>query len=321
MRKTWTNLVEPMKPSGGSFYRIPVFGLYGLAAASGAAGYAHIEPISSRAPANDWHISTHRHAELAQCILVTAGGGDLTIEGRTIAMEPPCIVWLPVGVVHGFRFIPGTEGLVLTVSHDVVDAATRAGPDSGRLAYVASEPRFAALSAAGEIGIDVAGLMSALEREQMLPRTGSDTVIVSTISLLLVAMLRLKTLDTLDSHLGSVQASEFRRFRQVVETRFRQQPTVREMARDLGITPDRLHSITTRAVGKGPLAIQHERIILECKRELIYTLKPISQIAFDCGFEDIAYFSRFFSRHTGTAPRQFRDLHSTYKIRHEDRTA
>ncbi len=52
--------------------------------------------------------------------------GDLFIEGRTIRMEPPWIVWLPVGVVHGFRFIPGTEGLVLTVSHDVVDAATSA---------------------------------------------------------------------------------------------------------------------------------------------------------------------------------------------------
>ncbi len=143
--------------------------------------------------------------------------------------------------------------------------------------------------------------MTALEREQMLPRTGSDTVIASTISLLLVAMLRLKTLDTLDSHLGVVQASEFRRFRKVVETRFREQPTVGEMARELGITTDRLHSITTKAVGKGPLAIQHERIILECKRELIYTLKPVSQIAFDCGFDDVAYFSRFF---TGTPARR-----------------
>lgn len=293
-----------------SVYRIPVFGLYGLAADGGTAGYAHIEPISSRAPANDWHISSHRHSDLAQCILVLAGGGLLDIEGRAIAMEPPWIVWLPVGVVHGFRFIPGTEGLVLTVSEDVVTAAIQASPDRDRLAFVAAEPRFAPLSAAAEIGIDVRQLMTAVGREQDLPRTAGDTVVVSTVSLLLVAMLRLKTLDTLDRHLGTTQASEFRRFREFVERNFRAQPTVRETAKALGITPDRLHAITSKAVGKGPLAIQHERILLECKRELIYTRKRISEIAFDCGFSDLAYFSRFFARQAGCSPRAFRRLHA-----------
>ncbi|WP_439572048.1 helix-turn-helix domain-containing protein [Phreatobacter sp.] len=293
-----------------SVYRIPVFGLYGLAADSGTAGYAHIESISSRAPANDWHISTHRHADLAQCILVLSGGGVLDIEGRAIAMDPPWIVWLPVGVVHGFRFIPGTEGLVLTVSDDVVDAAIQGSVDRDRLSFLAAEPRYAPLSAAADIGIDVRHLMTAVAREQDLPRTAGDTVVVATISLLLVAMLRLKTLDTLDRHLGTVQASEFRRFREYVERSFRTQPTMKETAKALGITTDRLHAITTKAVGKGPLAIQHERIVLECKRELIYTRKRISEIAFDCGFQDMAYFSRFFARHAGCAPRVFRQMHA-----------
>lgn len=297
------------RPPAKSVYRIPVFGLYGLAADSGTAGYAHIERISSRAPANDWHISTHRHADLAQCILILSGGGLIDIEGRSIAMEPPWIVWLPVGVVHGFRFIPGTDGLVLTVSDDVVGAAIQSSVDRDRLSFVAAEPCHAPLPAAAAIGIDVVHLMTAVEREQDLPRTAGDTVVVSTISLLLVAMLRLKTLDTLDRHLGATQASEFRRFREYVEHSFRAQPTMKETARALGITTDRLHAITTRAVGKGPLAIQHERLVLECKRELIYTRKRISDIAFDCGFQDLAYFSRFFARHAGCPPREFRRRH------------
>lgn len=298
------------RPAGAAtVYRIPVFGLYGVAAGRGTAGYAHIERIASRAPANDWHISTHRHADLAQCILILSGGGLIDIEGQSITMEPPWIVWLPVGVVHGFRFIPGTDGLVLTVSEDVVDAAIQASVDRDRLARVAAEPRQAPLSAAAGIGVDVRQLMMALEQEQALPRTAGDTVVVSTISLLLVALLRLETLATLDHHLGTAQASEFRRFRELVERSFRSQPSVRDMGQVLGITADRLHAITTRAVGKGPLAILHDRIMLECKRELIYTRKRISDIAFDCGFQDLAYFSRFFARHAGCPPREFRRRH------------
>ena len=133
-------------------------------------------------------------------------------------------------------------------------------------------------------------------------------MVVSSVNLLMVAMLRLQTLDTLDRHLGVVQASEFRRFREFVERHFRRQPTVKDMAKALNITTDRLHAITTKAVGKGPLAVQHERIVLECKRELIYTRKRISEIAFDCGFGDLAYFSRFFARHAGAPPRKFRRL-------------
>lgn len=302
-------MTKPRRAAAASVYRIPVFGLYGVAAGHGTAGYAHIERIGSRAPASNWHISTHRHADLAQCILVLSGGGLVDIEDRSIAMQPPWIVWLPVGVVHGFRFIPGTDGLVLTVSDDVVHAAVQGSADRERLAFVAAEARHAPLSAAADIGIDVRQHMLALEREQALPRTGGDTVIVATLGLLLVALLRLKTLDTLDRHLGAEQASEFRRFRECVERSFRSQPAVKDMARELGISTDRLHAITTRAVCKGPLAILHERIVLECKRELIYTHKRISQIAFDCGFADLAYFSRFFARHAGCSPREFRRRH------------
>jgi AraC-like DNA-binding protein len=39
---------------------------------------------------------------------------------------------------------------------------------------------------------------------------------------------------------------------------------------------------------------------------LIYTGKRISEIAFDSGFNDLAYFSRFFARHAGVSPRDFR---------------
>lgn len=72
------------------------------------------------------------------------------------------------------------------------------------------------------------------------------------------------------------------------------------------MTTERLHSITVQAVGKSPLKVIHERLIVECKMELIYTDRPINTIAYEFGFSDPAYFSRFFSRMVGRSPRSFR---------------
>jgi AraC family transcriptional regulator, transcriptional activator of pobA len=50
----------------------------------------------------------------------------------------------------------------------------------------------------------------------------------------------------------------------------------------------------------------HARILLEAQRQLRYTSAPVSEIAYALGFEDPAYFTRFFSQRTGQAPRAFR---------------
>jgi AraC family transcriptional activator of pobA len=41
----------------------------------------------------------------------------------------------------------------------------------------------------------------------------------------------------------------------------------------------------------------------------VYTRTHIDQIAFDLGFSDPGYFSRFFKQHTGASPRAFREKH------------
>jgi AraC family transcriptional activator of pobA len=50
----------------------------------------------------------------------------------------------------------------------------------------------------------------------------------------------------------------------------------------------------------------HLRLLVEAERQLRYTTMSIAQIAYHLGFEDPAYFSRFFARHAQLAPRLFR---------------
>ena len=50
-----------------------------------------------------------------------------------------------------------------------------------------------------------------------------------------------------------------------------------------------------------------ERIIIEAKRELYLTIKSVKKIAYELGFNDEFYFSRFFKTNTAVSPQIYRD--------------
>ena len=58
--------------------------------------------------------------------------------------------------------------------------------------------------------------------------------------------------------------------------------------------------------GRSAQALLHARLVREACRRLVHVAAPVSNIAFELGFEDPAYFCRFFKRHVGTGPREFR---------------
>ena len=73
--------------------------------------------------------------------------------------------------------------------------------------------------------------------------------------------------------------------------------------------------ISTKALNKASKAhfnktlsdLIAERRIIEAKRELYLTAKAVKEIAFELGYEDEFYFSRYFKKKVGVSPQIFRD--------------
>jgi AraC family transcriptional activator of pobA len=61
------------------------------------------------------------------------------------------------------------------------------------------------------------------------------------------------------------------------------------------------------------LQVVHQRLLLEAKRNLIYTNMTVNQLAERLGFADPAYFSRFFRRLSGASPKAFRQRDITLR--------
>ncbi|MDB4905099.1 MAG: AraC family transcriptional regulator [Mucilaginibacter sp.] len=73
----------------------------------------------------------------------------------------------------------------------------------------------------------------------------------------------------------------------------------------LGISSKRLNQILKNKLDKTGMQLIHERIILKAKRLIIHSENTIKEIAYELGFSDRPYFSRFFKKQTGQTPDEF----------------
>jgi AraC family transcriptional regulator, transcriptional activator of pobA len=283
---------------------IPRFFLYGEPLRDADQQFVHVEPISKRCREADWHIAPHAHPDLHQLLLITRGSGTLKAEAMTVAFAQPALVRVPRGWVHGYDFEPDSEGWVATLSADLLDLVTTDYPE---LLPLFTEAAVVNLP-------DDLSTMTRFDRsfESLAAEISSDAptrrpALASALLTLLVDALRLMSDDEVTRSTGCSRDSVLvARFKALLETGFRSDIGIGTYAERLCVSQERLRRACIRVIGSPPVALVAARRLLEAKRGLLYTSLTLARIASDCGFEDPAYFSRFFAQHTGDSPSMFR---------------
>ena len=98
-----------------------------------------------------------------------------------------------------------------------------------------------------------------------------------------------------------------REYNYLVETHFKVKHSVSDYADMLNKSPKTLANLFKKAGNKTPLYYIKNRIMLEARRLLSYTDKPISEIGYELGFTDVQVFSRFFKNIEGISPTEFKN--------------
>lgn len=104
----------------------------------------------------------------------------------------------------------------------------------------------------------------------------------------------------------NVEAQLFKEFNVLVEQNFKQIHTVADYAKRLSMSPKSLTKNFQKVGAKSPSDVIKARILIEAKRKLIYTQLPVKEIAYELGYQDAAYFTRFFSKSEEVSPLQYR---------------
>ncbi len=279
---------------------IPVFKLYGEGADWRTPDLLHCESIPERSSLHDWEIHRHRHADLAQLLYVQKGHALLEIEGEQTRIDRPSIQVVPPMCVHGFHFSPEVDGFVITIAAPLIgwlqeqsDARQRVLQYPGCYAAEADQPYLDTLCAM-------------LNHEYANPAPSRDLLLRSLVGALVVWVSRREQ----ERHVGNERLdrgqSYLAAFSKLIEKHYREHLPISRYAAFLGVTPVYLNTVCQRLAHQSALSIVHQRLLLEAKRNLIYTTLNVSQIADLLGFSEPAYFTRFFKRLTGTTPNHFR---------------
>ena len=290
---------------------IPVFSLYGEADAV-SPEFIHIEDIRSRSERYAWEIAEHRHHGLFQLLLLVDGSARVRIDHRAIEAKAPFALALPSGVVHAFSFAPDTHGFVLTIEESML---ARGGGEAHPAALL-MQPALIDLSAKPDEAARLVGLFQQIALEFRDGGRATGAVLQWLASAALVLVLRQNEQVVRDKMRGAREAADFHRFRALLEQSLTEHWSIPRYARELGVSESRLNRVCRIAAGKSALDVVQDRLTLEARRRLIHVAGSVATLAYELGFEDPAYFWRFFRRRTGLTPSEFRRRHDEGQATH-----
>ena len=251
-------------------------------------------------PPSGW---AHRHT-FYEIAYIASGQGSHVVDFRTYPLRPRTVYFLRPDQVHSWNYDSPIEGYLITFTDGFLFRNLSADwgvrdqrllhrlADTGEIQLAESDAR-AALP-----------LLKAIIREHQAAEDGCVSVLQAYLHILLVKARRVCPAGRRPP-MGSA-ASLARSFIELVTQQDRVHHSVRACSDALGVTPGYLAETVKEVTGRTPGQIIRASQLIEAERLLIHSDKTVAQIAYALGFQDAAYFGRFFKRECGVTPGDFR---------------
>lgn len=286
--------------------QLPSFALYGESGAPNPS-ILHIEAIHSRSRLYNWEIDAHVHQGLHQVLWLRRGHVDAVLDDSRVACDGPVALVIPPGVAHAFRFAPHTDGFVLTVNAGLMAEGDAAGAGQA-LQTLFAQPRTLQLTEDAPEARRLQALLDALLAENEASDAADGPVPLWLTRAVVWRLAQLAQRD--EAHAtrkaGAGQQSLYTRWVVLMEAHYLAHWPVSRYAERLGLSTERLNRMVRAETGLNAQALLHARLVREASRRLVHVVAPVSKLAFELGFDDPAYFCRFFKRHAGVSPREYR---------------
>ena len=153
-------------------------------------------------------------------------------------------------------------------------------------------------------------LCTQIETEMQNPDLAQYELLVSYLKIFLITASRLKAQQqplAAESVKNNKEPFILQKLKDALEENFKTKHSPADYAEMLFITPKALAKITKTHFNKTLSSLINERIIIEAKRELYLTDKTVKEIAWELGYEDEYYFSRFFKINADVSPQAYRE--------------
>lgn len=171
-----------------------------------------------------------------------------------------------------------------------------------------STPTF--LDKVNNLPLDKARLKEEITSIPVIPFETINSI-VALITMILEKIPEMNALDIL-SKISTPPKSRFHLIQNAIDflnQNYYKDHSLSEISRELGISSFYLSHIFSEELNTSVIKYRNQLRLKAAKDLLINTPKPITQIAYDLGWNDSNYFSNVFKKNTGQSPRSFRRAH------------
>jgi AraC family transcriptional activator of pobA len=155
---------------------------------------------------------------------------------------------------------------------------------------------------------DMVELIGRMQTEMQNSEVAQYELLVSYLKILLITASRIKIAQSpRPLAAGGKEPFVLQNFKEAIEKHYKTKHSAGDYAGMLHISTKSLARLSKNHFNKTPTSLIAERLVIEAKRELYLTAKPVKAIAYELGFNDEYYFSRFFKSNTDVSPQLYRD--------------
>jgi len=281
---------------------IPNLGLHNPAsdlADRGTFTYGKFEDNIRAAPVRT---GLHRH-EFHEVFLFEAGTGTYRGDFEDYPIKSPCAVVIPSGTVHEWPDAKRLRGHAMAFDLDFLHSHGRVdGPAS-----ILRPPIPVVIPLEKATIQSFKPWLERMAQEWLGEAAHRKQVFCSCLSLILIDLRR--HFDEQADEESTASDQLYAAFLDELERTWKTGVRPKDLAATLHVTPDHLSSTLRTTAGKNASDLITERVLLEAKRLLAHSRLGIAEIAYEVGHDDPSYFARFFKRHAGTSPKDFRVAH------------
>lgn len=310
-------IVNKMHPFGStlqmrglSSYGLPIFKIenfdYGSQVKCVDFHFAPLQDLMSTLP------YPHRH-DFYQLNWVEHGTGHHIIDSVKYEVKPKTLFFLSPGQIHDFVLSDDTVGFTINFSAEFFALQLQNKNALNEIPIYGVENNTQALYLDDEQANRMLETLNAIGEEYYSDRMGWQDVVRCHLYILLMKASRIADPGS-DAAPTSRSLFLTRRFRSLLDKQFDSIQDVGEYAGLLRVNERALNEAVRQATGSTAVKVIRERVMLEAKRMLLHSEVSVAEVADRLAFEDPAYFSRCFKKHTGRSPIEFRQSLAKLKI-------
>jgi AraC family transcriptional regulator, transcriptional activator of pobA len=243
--------------------------------------------------------AAHRHT-YQEILWIQEGNGQHSIDDELFTIENNTFYLIYKGQVHHFIEGKGLKGFLIRFNNEFLNEIS---PLERNTNFLVNK---IAVNEVERANFD--NLTGNIYQEFLSKKQHNESIIRHLLMVLLYKLEEKKQTYQLQQIAKNADSEDaiFIRFTNLLEQVYSNSNDTEYFANHLAISTRHLCRIIKKHSGKTTKQLIIDRRILEAKRLLAYTDTPLKQIAFQLGFDEIAYFCRIFKQQTALTPTEFK---------------